>query len=427
MSPYISPVKVSETRNIKMLLSDRPARRFFLNRLKKLVHGKVVIVENNQRYTFGNSSDRFPIEATVVVHHPRLYTRLFWGGLMGAAEAYMEGLWTSNNLTAVIRIFLINRAIFKEMAKGPARLTAPLYNLYQFIRRNTKVGSRKNIHAHYDLGNDFYNLFLDETMTYSCGIFESEASTLKDASVAKYDRICRKLNLSTGDRVLEIGTGWGGFALHAAAHYQAHITTTTISDNQYRFVNTLIEKKGLQKRITLIKKDYRDLSGKFDKIVSIEMIEAVGHQYLGAFFEACSRLLENDGLMVLQAITIGDQIFDRHKRSVDFIKRYIFPGSCIPSITAMSQAIAGKTDLQIVDLEDITPHYARTLREWRRCFFADIDKVKGLGFSKPFIRMWEYYLSYCEAGFAERYIGDVQMVLAKPFWRHSASSSFSNS
>ena len=283
------------------------------------------------------------------------------------------------------------------------------------------MGSRKNIIAHYDLGNEFYSLFLDNTMTYSCGIFEQEQSTLEDASVAKYDRICKKLRLHPGDRVVEIGTGWGGFAVHAVQNYGVQVTTTTISNEQYEFAAKRFRDAGLDDQVSVLKKAYRDLRGTFDKLVSIEMIEAVGHHFYKTFFQTCSRLLKDDGMMALQAITIGDQIFNRHKRSVDFIKRYIFPGSCIPSITAISNALAKATDLRLVQLEDITPHYARTLREWRRRFFANIEKVRALGFSDTFIRMWEYYLCYCEGGFAERYIGDVQIVLAKPLWRQEIS------
>jgi len=267
-----------------------------------------------------------------------------------------------------MRILALNQQAFAAMERGLARLTAPFYKFYHFARKNTKGGSRKNILAHYDLGNDFYALFLDETMTYSCGIFEREDSTLKEASEAKYDRICRKLSLTAGDQVLEIGTGWGGFAVHAAGNYGVHVTTTTISDEQHQFAQNRIQEAALEDQITLLKKDYRELNGKFDKLVSIEMIEAVGHQYLKTFFRTCSRLLKDDGMMALQAITIRDQIFDRHKRSVDFIKRYIFPGSCIPSIAAISTAVARATDLRLVHLEDITPHYARTLHEWRRRF-----------------------------------------------------------
>jgi cyclopropane-fatty-acyl-phospholipid synthase len=285
------------------------------------------------------------------------------------------------------------------------------------MHKGTRKGSRVNIAAHYDLGNDFYALFLDETLTYSCGIFEREESTLKDASIAKYDRICRKLELSSGDHVLEIGTGWGGFAIYAAQNYGCRITSTTISQQQHELAKKRIEKAGLSDQITLLFKDYRDLEGKYDKVVSIEMIEAVGHHFFDAFFRLCSERLKEDGMMLLQAITITDRVFDRHKDSVDFIKRYIFPGSCIPSIAAMSHAVAKVTDLKIDHLEDITPHYARTLRAWRRRFFENVEQVKALGFSDAFIRMWEFYLCYCEAGFQERYLGDIQIRLIKPMCR----------
>jgi cyclopropane-fatty-acyl-phospholipid synthase len=421
MTELIIPAEAPDLNELKERRIDRIARRVILALLQKLVHGRLTIVESGYRHHFGEKSDRFSLQAVITVHHPQLYTRLLFGGSIGAAEAYMEGLWSADDLTVVMRILALNQKAFEDMEKGLVRLTAPFYKFYHFVRKNTKAGSRKNILAHYDLGNDFYALFLDETMTYSCGIFEKKDSTLREASEAKYDRICRKLQLTAGDRVLEIGTGWGGFAMHAARNYGVQLTTTTISDEQHQFAQNRIKAAGLEDRITLLKKDYRDLSGKFDKLVSIEMIEAVGHHYLTAFFRTCSRLLKEDGMMALQAITIGDQIFDRHKRSVDFIKRYIFPGSCIPSITAISNAIARKTDLRLVHLEDITPHYARTLREWRRRFFAHIEKVRALGFSDTFIRMWEYYLCYCEGGFAERYIGDVQMLFVKPLCRQGQS------
>jgi len=417
MTELIIPAEAPDLNELKERWIDIQARRAIFALLKRIAHGQVTLVENIRRYRFGEESDRSSLQAVITVHHPQLYSRIFFGGSIGAAEAYMEGFWSANDLTTVMRILAVNQKAFEDMEKGLARLTAPLYKFYHYVRKNTKAGSRKNILAHYDLGNDFYALFLDQTMTYSCGIFERQDSTLKEASEAKYDRLCRKLQLAGGDRIVEIGTGWGGFALHAARNYGVHVTTTTISDAQHQFAQNRIKASGLAERITLLKKDYRDLSGKFDKLVSIEMIEAVGHHFYDTFFNACSRLLKDNGMMALQAITIGDQIFDRHKRSVDFIKRYIFPGSCIPSITAISNAVARSTDLQLVHLEDITPHYARTLGEWRRRFFANIDKVRSLGFSETFIRMWQYYLCYCEGGFAERYIGDVQMILAKPLWR----------
>jgi cyclopropane-fatty-acyl-phospholipid synthase len=417
MTELIFPSKASELSELKKRRIDRMSRRAILALLKRLAYGRITLVENGHHRHFGEKSDRFSSQAVITVHHPQLYTRIFFGGSIGAAEAYMDGLWSADDLTTVMRILALNQKAFEDMEKGLARLTAPFYKFYHFFRKNTKAGSRKNIMAHYDLGNDFYSLFLDETMTYSCGIFEHEKSSLKDASVAKYDRICRKLLLNPSDRVVEIGTGWGGFAVHAAQNFGVHVTTTTISDEQYHFTERRIKAAGLEDRISLLKKDYRDLDGQFDKLVSIEMIEAVGHHYLTTFFQTCSRLLKDDGMMALQAITIGDQIFDRHKRSVDFIKRYIFPGSCIPSITAISKAIAGATDLRLVHLEDITAHYARTLHEWRRRFFDNIEQVRAQGFTDAFIRMWEYYLCYCEGGFAERYIGDVQMLFVKPLFR----------
>ena len=423
MTELIIPSEAPDISRHKERTLDRLARRALFSLLQKLTHGKLTLIENGRHYSFGSESDQNDLRVIITVHHPHLYTRILFGGTIGAAEAYMEGMWSADDLTSIMRILVVNQQAFKSMEKGLARLTTPLYKFYHYVRKNTKSGSRKNILAHYDLGNDFYKLFLDETMTYSCGIFETAETSLRQASEAKYDRICRKLKLSAADRILEIGGGWGGFAIHAASKYDVHVTTTTISDRQHRFAARRIKSAGLEDRISLLKKDYRDLRGKFDKLVSIEMIEAVGHNFYETFFRTCSRLLKPDGLMALQAITIGDQIFDRHRRSVDFIKRYIFPGSCIPSITAISKAIAGVTDLQIVDLRDITPHYAQTLREWRRRFFDNIGKVRALGFSDTFIRMWEYYLCYCEGGFAERYIGDVQMILAKPLWRMNAETS----
>ena len=423
MTEFIIPSETSDLGERNERTVDRLARRALFALLQKLSHGKLTLIENGRHYSFGSESDQTDLRGIITVHHPHLYTRILFGGTIGAAEAYMEGMWSANDLTSIMRILVVNQQAFKNMEKGLAGLTAPLYKFYHYLRKNTKSGSRKNILAHYDLGNDFYKLFLDETMTYSCGIFEPAENSLRQASEAKYDRICRKLKLSAADRILEIGGGWGGFAIHAASKYDVHVTTTTISDQQHRFAARRIKSAGLEDRISLLKKDYRDLKGKFDKLVTIEMIEAVGHQFYKTFFRTCSRLLKADGLMALQAITIGDQIFDRHRRSVDFIKRYIFPGSCIPSITAISNTLAAATDLQIVDLKDITPHYARTLREWRQRFFYNIGKVRALGFSDTFIRMWEYYLCYCEGGFAERYIGDVQMVLAKPLWRSDRCAS----
>lgn len=396
---------------------SRSARRILLGRLERLRAGKLNLCEGEQKHCFGGTKD-FPLEATLTVLHPSFWPDTVFGGTVGAGEAYMAGSWTADDLTAAIRIVLRNGDVLGQLDRGLTRLVKwPLQKLFHVFRRNTRRGSQANIAAHYDLSNGLYALFLDDTMTYSCGIFERPESSLRDASIAKYDRLCRKLRLSPADHVLEIGTGWGGFAIHAAGTYGCRVTTTTISKEQFALARQRIEQAGLADRVTPLLKDYRDLHGQFDKLVSIEMIEAVGHHYLDTFFRCCADRLKPDGLMGLQAITITDQLHESHIREVDFIKRYIFPGSCIPSVTAMCRSLTRATDLRLVHLEDITPHYATTQRLWRERFFANAERVRALGFSDTFIRMWDFYLSYCEAGFAERYIGDVQMVLAKPMAR----------
>ena len=417
MTDLIIPAEAPALHELKTGRWDRVARKTVLAVLAKLKYGRICLVEDNQRHVFQGADAAVPLVATVTVHHPRFYSRILFGGSMGAAEAYMEGLWSADDLTTVIRIMVLNQSVLTDMDKGLVRLTSPLYRLYHLTRKNTKIGSRRNILAHYDLGNAFYALFLDPTMTYSCGLFETDQSTMEQASLAKYDRICRKLDLQPGDRVIEIGTGWGGFALYAARHFDVHVTTTTISDEQYRLAGERFRKAGLQDRITLLKKDYRDLEGQFDKLVSIEMIEAVGHQYFNVFFKTCSQLLRSHGMMLLQTITIRDQVFPKYKHSVDFIKRYIFPGSCLTSISAITASLARATDLTLFHLEDISPHYALTLRQWRLQFFKNIDQVRALNYPETFIRMWAYYLCYCEGGFRERYIGDVQLLLTKPLCR----------
>ncbi len=411
------PYKVSALEDLRETCIDRLSRRLFFVLMKDFKIGNLTLTDKNRHYSFGQSAKEASLQATIHVHHPRFYTNTVFGGSIGSAEAYMAGLWSTSQLTTVIRLVILNHQVMEKMDKGWSWISDPVHNLYHYFRRNTLKGSKENIVAHYDLGNDFYRLFLDETLTYSCGIFEHENSTLETASIAKYDRICRKLQLHPEDQVIEIGGGWGGFSIHAAKNYGCHVTTTTISDEQFALAEKRIAASGLSHRIKLLRKDYRLLGGKFDKLVSIEMIEAVGHHFLDTFFQICSRLLQANGMMLLQAITIVDQEFHVHKRSVDFVKRYIFPGSCIPSIHAMMRAIARKTDLKLFHLEDITPHYVRTLAEWRKRFFDHIDDVREMGFSDAFIRMWEYYLCYCEGGFAERYIGDVQMLLTKPMCR----------
>lgn len=393
---------------------DRLARHIVLARLRTLRFGEVTLLDGDDCERLGSASEQCQLRATITVRNSRFYTCVAFGGSVGAAEAYIDGFWTCDDLTTLLCIVTRNLELFFEVDRGLARLAAPLRRLFHFFRRNSYTGSRRNIAAHYDLGNELFTLFLDETMTYSCATFDHDEMTLTQASRAKLERVCRKLELSPRDHVLEIGTGWGGLAIHAAAKWGCRVTTTTISKAQHEVAVARVAAAGLSDRVTVLLEDYRALRGKFDKLVSVEMIEAVGHQFYDCYFKACSDLLKPDGMMLLQAITIADNYYEAAKNRVDFIKRYIFPGSCIPSIAAICASLAKVTDLRIFHLEDITPHYARTLREWRSRFFTNIERVRELGHSEEFIRMWEFYLCYCEAGFIERYIGDVQMLLVKP-------------
>jgi cyclopropane-fatty-acyl-phospholipid synthase len=387
------------------------ARRAVFSHLEKIESGSITVIEGGERRAFGSNDG---LAATITVHDPAFYTDMAFGGSIGAGEAYMAGFWSADDLTTLVRIIVLNRRVLTDIEGGLAAFLQPLHGLMHALRKNTQEGSKKNISAHYDLGNDFYGLWLDRTMTYSCNIFEREQTTLEEAATAKYDRICRKLGLKPADHILEIGTGWGGFAIHAARNYGCRVTTTTISRHQYDWAKERFEREGVADRVELLFEDYRDLTGKYDKLVSIEMIEAVGHHFLNTYLRVCSDRLKDDGMMALQAITIIDQAYEAQIRSVDFIRRYIFPGGFIPSVAAITRSLAKVTDLRLFHLEDLTPHYARTLRTWRERFFANLDAVRKLGYPETFIRMWEYYLCYCEGAFRERYLGSAQMILTKP-------------
>jgi cyclopropane-fatty-acyl-phospholipid synthase len=393
---------------------DSLAKRAVLSKLTQLRGGRLVIVEGSERHRFGTASEELAEPIVVHVHDPRFYSDLAFAGSVGAGEGYMHGRWTTSQLVELVRLLVHNMDVLDSLDSGFARLTAPLRKGLHAIRRNTRAGSRKNIAAHYDLGNDFFRLFLDETLMYSSATFTRPDMSLHEAQIARLDGICRKLDLRPGEHVVEIGTGWGGFALHAAQNYGCKVTTTTISQEQYSLARERVSQAGLDGQIEVLFCDYRDLIGTYDKLVSIEMIEAIGHQYFDTYFAQCSRLLKPHGAMLLQAITIADQRYESAKRSVDFIQRYIFPGSCLPSVGAMSDSIARVTDMRIFNLEDIGPHYARTLHEWRRNMFANLPAIRALGYDDAFIRMWEFYFCYCEGGFEERVIGDVQMLLVKP-------------
>lgn len=384
--------------------------RMVRSRLQTLDVGRLTVESDGTRSVFGSGDE---ITAHVDVHDQAFYRQVALGGHIGAAESYVEGAWTTPDLTALVRLFLRNREALDGLETGTARLAKPVRALLHAANRNTRKGSARNIRAHYDLGNDFFRTFLDETLTYSAGIFERPDASLRDASVAKYDRLCRKLELGPDDHVVEIGTGWGGFALHAAGRYGCRVTTTTISREQHDLARRRIAEAGLEDRVDVLLRDYREMEGRYDKLVSIEMIEAVGHRYYGTFFDRCARLLKPHGLAALQAITIQDRFYESARKEVDFIKRYIFPGSCIPAVSVLAGA-AATTDLRMVHLEDLTPHYAETLRRWRRRFLANRDQITGLGFDDAFRRLWEFYLCYCEGGFDEGVLGSVQLVFAKP-------------
>ncbi len=390
-----------------------------LARLEGLHYGRLVVEDGPERIAFGEDIEDAELRATVRVHDRRFYADLALGGSVGAGESYMAGCWSADDLTTLMRLMVRNRDVMEGMESGLARAANPVRRGLHYLNRNTREGSRRNISAHYDLGNDFFELVLDRSMMYSCAIFERAEASLDEAAAAKVDRICRKLELKPTDHLVEIGTGWGGFAIHAARNYGCRVTTTTISHRQRDFAVARIAAAGLSDRITVLLEDYRDLEGQFDKAVSIEMIEAVGHHFLDSYFRKCGELLKPDGMMLLQAITIADQHYPSALRSVDFIKKYIFPGSFIPSVTAIGDSITRASDLRLFHLEDLTPNYAETLRHWRMNTFKNLERVKALGYPDEFIRMWEYYLCYCEGGFRERYIGDVQMLLVKPLCRRA--------
>eukprot|EP00913_Durusdinium_trenchii_P008880 g8346.t1 len=387
-------------------------------RLKLKRGGAIRLPDGDDLFAAGDSTA--DLQSTLTVHHPRFYRRAVFGGSLGAAESYLDGDWSCDDLTALIRIFGRNLQLSDELDRGLPRIGKAIARIAHRFRANTRNGSRKNIQQHYDLSNDFFELFLDESMMYSCAYFEDAGVSLEAASTEKLERICRKLELSPRDHVVEIGTGWGGFAEYAAKNFGCRVTTTTISREQHEYARRRIAAAGLNDRVELLLEDYRDLTGRYDKLVSIEMIEAVGHEFLGTFFQKCGRLLHDDGLMLIQGITMSEQRYPQYLKSVDFIQRYIFPGGCLTTPKAMAEAAAGETDLRVTRMDDLSSHYAETLRRWRDRFFDRLDDVKALGFPERFVRMWNYYLCYCEAAFDERLTGLAQMVFAKPGYRGDA-------
>ena len=393
---------------------DDFARRMVLKQLGRLETGRLQLVEGEHRITFGEDATQVELSARIEVRDSSFYSDIAFGGSVGAGEAYMRGSWQCEDLVSLVRILLRNRRVLDNMEEGTAWPTRALQRFFHWINRNTREGARRNISAHYDLGNDFFALWLDETMMYSSAMFEHEEQSLADAQQHRLDVVCRKLALGPDDHVVEIGTGWGGFAIHAAQKYGCRVTTTTISKQQYEMAWQRVQQAGLQDRVELLLEDYRDLQGRYDKLVSIEMIEAIGSDQYDTYFSQCSRLLKPGGQMLIQAITIADEQYAYAQKNVDFIQRYIFPGSCLPSLAVMKETIARVSDMRVTDVEDIGQDYALTLNHWRRNFFEHIQEVIDMGYPEEFIGMWEFYLCYCEGGFIERAISDVHLLAQKP-------------
>lgn len=390
--------------------------RAVLARLAGMEAGQLEISSARERRVLGAPAAD-GLRGTVEIHDDRTWGALLRGGSIGAGEAYAEGWWTSPDPFAVMRLMVRNRAALESLEGGLARLALPVLRFAHAWRRNSRAGARRNVAAHYDLSNEFFAAWLDPTMAYSCGVFETPAAGLEQASTAKFDRLCRALELRPGERLLEIGCGWGGLAMHAARVYGAQVTAITISQAQHEAARARVRAAGLEERVEVRLCDYRDLAGRWDKIVSVEMIEAVGAQYYDAFFETLGARLEPHGAAALQAITIADRHYETARRRVDFIQKHVFPGSCIPSLTALFTSCARASDLTPVRVEDFAPHYARTLLTWRSNFHAASARIAELGFDERFRRLWDFYFVYCAGGFAERQLGLAQILLAKPGWR----------
>lgn len=386
-------------------------RTVFLKFIAHLKHGQIIVQDGGQMATFGDDAS---LSTRITVLDQRFYGKVVLGGSVGAGEAYIENYWKVDDLTTLVRIIARNIVLLDRFEKKFRWLFKPYRLLKHIANRNNRTGSKRNIISHYDLGNEMYGSFLDSSMMYSSAMYPSESSDLEEAARHKLEVICRKLDLRPSDRVIEIGSGWCGFAIYAAETYGCHVTTTTISDAQYEEGKRRIEEAGLSERITLIQQDYRELSGSYDKLVSIEMIEAVGHRYHPQFFRKCGELLRPGGKMLIQAITIRDQNYDQYIGDVDFIQRHIFPGGCLVANARMLDLIADKTDMVVSHLEDFGLHYGRTLHDWRVKFNLAFSDLKKRGYDERFRRLWNFYLCYCEGGFLERSISVVHLLAARP-------------
>jgi len=397
-------------------MTDKHARYLLHKLLSRTQDGQLILEENGVVRTFGSPSGSEPLRAHITVNDPAFHRSLLKGSL-GLGQSYMDGLWDVDDMVTLIRIAARNVHRFDGLRRRFRPVLAPVQNAVSLARRNTIERSREQIAAHYDLGNDLYELFLDDTMSYSSAVFDTPQMPLRDAQIAKLDRICQKLDLKPGDRLLEIGTGWGALAVHAAGKYGARVTSATISTEQHALAQQRVREAGLEDQVTILLQDYRTLTGTYDKLVSIEMIEAVGWRDFPTFFRVCGERLADDGVMLLQAITIDDRAYDVEKAVKSFINQLIFPGGCLPSVQIITRNMARQSDMRMVQLEDITDHYVTTLKHWRDTFGTATDELDARGYDERFRRLWVLYLAYCEAGFAERRIQDVQILLAKPGYR----------
>ena len=391
-------------------------KKLVLQRLGQIKDAQISIKDGKSTKQYGKSDK---LSAKIEVLDCAFYKNIIFGGTIGASESFIRGEWRSPNLTNVIRVLAKNIEAQDKLENFFTFLSQPFLKVIHKLNENSVRGSKKNIARHYDLSNDFFSLFLDKNMMYSSAIYKTRKTSLEQAAIHKLDVICKKLNLKKTDHVVEIGTGWGGFAIHAAKNYGCKVTTTTISIEQYKLAKQRVKEAGLGSQIKVLLKDYRLLKGRFDKLVSIEMIEAVGYQFYDEYFKIISLLLKEDGEALIQAITIKDQRYSKAIKSVDFIQKYIFPGSCIPSITAIQNSLTNATDLVINDIEDIGHHYAKTLADWRKKFLKNKQEIRRLGFDEQFIRMWLFYFAYCEGGFEEKVISDIHLHITKPGFRNS--------
>ncbi|NOI69731.1 SAM-dependent methyltransferase [Vibrio owensii] len=407
----------------ELTTTQKAARGVLFQCLQKMEIGCLTVIESFKTETT-ERSERFstpngdyngePVAATIEVKHPGFYSRLLQGGSIAAGEAYMDGWWDSPDLTALMKLMALNLRALDKLEEQGSWLTKLLYKFSHWSNRNSEENSRKNIHAHYDLGNNLYEAFLDTNMLYSSALYNRADDSLEQAQINKMDRLCQQLELKPTDHVVEIGTGWGAMAIYMAEQYGCQVTTTTISEEQHAYAEQKIKERGLEDKITLLKEDYRNLTGTYDKLVSIEMIEAVGKQFLPSYIKVCESLLKSGGLMAIQAITIADQRYDYYSNNVDFIQKYIFPGGFLPSVTSLTQATTKYSDLVTRDLFDIGLDYAKTLKEWHLRFNRAESEVRSFGYDDRFVRMWRYYLSYCEGGFLARTISAVHMTFQRP-------------